>query len=63
MTKPYSVEVDVTTRWTVRIDADSEDEAWDKVEGMTVGEIEENGDFKDELSVEVNNAEEITDVE
>ena len=63
MTRPYSVEIDVTTRWTVEIHADSEDEEWSKAENMSADEIEEEGDFKEELSVEVNDVEEITDVD
>jgi hypothetical protein len=59
MIKPYSVEVEVTTRWTIRIDADSEDEAVDKAEDMRMDEIEISGDFEEELSVEVTNIEEI----
>lgn len=61
--KPYSVEIDVTTRWTVEIHADSEDEAWNKAENMSADEIEEEGDFKELRPVVVNDVGEITNVD
>jgi hypothetical protein len=59
MIKPYSVEVEVTTRWTVEIHADNEDEAKEKAEELAFSEIEISGDFEETLSAEVTNIEEI----
>lgn len=61
--KPYNVEVDATTRWTIRIDADSEDEAWLIAGGMDTDEIESGDCFKELRDVEVVSVEEITDVD
>lgn len=59
--KPYSVEIEMTTRWTVEIHANDEDEVQQIVEEG--GFDEDDGSFKEVQSVEIINIEEITDVD
>jgi hypothetical protein len=59
--KPYSVEIDVTTRYTIEIHANNEEKAQEIAENMDLDEIESDANFKDLRSAEVTNVEEITD--
>ena len=56
--KTYNVEVDVTTRWTIEVHADDEDEASAQAEAMTPDEIEALGDLEGSGCVEVVSIEE-----
>ena len=51
--KPYNVEIDVTTRWTVEVHAEDEDEATTQAESMSLDEIAASGDFKELVDVTV----------
>lgn len=63
MLKPYSVDIEVITKWTVEIHANDEVEAQEIAENMDLDEIESSADFKEVVSVQSTDVQEITDKE
>ena len=61
MKKPYSVDIEVITTWTVEIHAADEDDAYEIAENLDLDEIEDGADFREMRSVEVIDVQEITD--
>jgi hypothetical protein len=59
--KPYSVEIDVTMRYTIEIHANDENEAQKIAENMNPDAIDLEDGFGELRSIETTNVEEITD--
>lgn len=51
--KPYRVQVEVTTKWTLEVYGEDEQEAEDRAQNMDLDEIESSGDFDEITNVEV----------
>lgn len=51
--KPYTVTLEVTTRWTMEVHAENEEDAQAVAEDLELDAIENGGDFGELSSVEV----------